>query len=60
MSDYLTQLITLKSAVRDVYFAGYWHADRPVEEAKLWERLRDAAGINSGQTLEILGLDRTV
>ena len=46
-------------AVRAIYFAGYWHCDRPVDEVALWTALRDASGILPGQTGTLLGPDRT-
>jgi hypothetical protein len=49
----------LVAAVRALYFAGYWHCDRPVDERSLWVAVRDAAGIEPGQTANTLGPDRT-
>jgi len=47
----------LCSAVRQLYFAAHWTADRPVlNGTQLWENLRDCAGIPSGHSAEILGL----
>ena len=44
-------LDALVEVVREIYFAGHWHCDRPVEnEARLWARLRDAAGITPGMS----------
>jgi hypothetical protein len=41
---------TLLEAVRDLYYAAVWSADRPVDEAKLWTAVRDAAGFPPGQS----------
>jgi predicted DsbA family dithiol-disulfide isomerase len=49
----------LREAVWALYMSAYWHADRPVDEAKLWTNVRDAAGISPGQTGAILGPDRS-
>ena len=49
----------LKKAIEDLYFAGYWHCDRPVDEEKLWEAIRIAADIRPGQTTERLGSDNS-
>lgn len=38
----------LVEAVRALYLAARWTADRPVDEAALWEAVRDAAGIPEG------------
>lgn len=48
----------LAAAADRLYFAGYWHADRPVDEQRLWTALRDAAGIAPGQTTKVLGPER--
>lgn len=53
------ELMALQDAVRNLYFAGYWHADREVNEIGLWTAVRDAANIKPGQTGERLGPDRT-
>lgn len=50
----------LAAAVANLYFAGYWHCDRAVDEKKLWTTVRDAAGIKAGQTGRRLGPDRTL
>lgn len=38
----------LRKAGLDLYFAGRWSCDRPVDEAKLWEALRDALELEKG------------
>lgn len=38
----------LKEAVRNLYYAAHWSPDRPVDDAKLWEAVRDAAGFDKG------------
>lgn len=38
----------LVAAVRALYYAAHWTADRPVDEAGLWEAVRDAAGLEPG------------
>lgn len=53
-------VVKLSEAAAALYFAGYWHCDRPVDETALWTALRDAAGIAPGQTIERLGADRTL
>jgi hypothetical protein len=50
-------LPAILEAATALYFAGFWHCDRPVDEAALWEALRDACGIEPGQTAQ-LGGDR--
>lgn len=49
----------LAAAVDRLYFAAYWHADRAVDEARLWTAVRDYAGIAPGQTAKVLGEDRS-
>ena len=49
----------LRRAVDALYFAAYWHADRPVDEQALWTAVRDAALIRPGQTGARLGPDRS-
>ena len=49
----------LDRAVKALYFAAYWHADRKVDEAALWTAVRDAASIEPGKTKKLLGPDRT-
>lgn len=39
---------TLQEAVKELYYAAVWHADRDVDEFKLWEAVRDAAGFEKG------------
>lgn len=55
----VARLENLTGAVRELYFSAYWHADRPVDEAALWTAVRDAAGIQPGQTRALLGEDRS-
>jgi hypothetical protein len=42
------QYLDLLTAVGNVYYSGQWTADRPADEQKLWEELRDAAGLLHG------------
>jgi hypothetical protein len=49
----------LRKAAVALYYAAYWHADRPVDEAALWMALRDAAEITPGHTASVLGPDRS-
>jgi hypothetical protein len=43
------QLKLLHDAVEALYYAGVWHADRPVDEQALWTAVRDAAGFRPGR-----------
>lgn len=45
-----SQLTLLRSAVKDLYYAAVWHADRPVDEQALWVAVRDAAGFKPGKS----------
>jgi hypothetical protein len=38
----------LRDAVRKLYYAAHWTPDRPVDAAKLWTDVRDAAGFPKG------------
>lgn len=38
----------LRKAALALYFAGRWSCHKPVDEAKLWEDLRDALGLPAG------------
>jgi len=38
----------LIEAVHRLYYAAHWTPDRPVDEAKLWTDIRDAAGFKPG------------
>jgi hypothetical protein len=59
--DYIDeQFEKLKKAVKELYFAAYWHADRSVDEQKLWVTVRDAAEIRPGQTYQLLGPDQSL
>jgi hypothetical protein len=54
----LTQEITrLKAAVEAIYYGAYWASDRlsTEQEDALWKELRDAAGLQPGQTAVRLG-----
>lgn len=42
----------LRTAIEALYYAGVWHCDRPVDEAALWQELRDAAGLVIGASPE--------
>ena len=49
----------LLDAVAAIYYAGYWHADRPVDEKALWTTLREAASFKAGESEIVLGPDRS-
>jgi hypothetical protein len=57
--DILARWNALADAVEKLYFAGYWHCDRPVDEQALWQAVRDAAKIPPGMTAYTLGEERT-
>jgi len=38
----------LREVVKNLYYAAHWTPDRPVDEAKLWTDIRDAAGFKPG------------
>jgi hypothetical protein len=38
----------LRAAATALYLAGRWTCDQPVNEAELWENLRDALGLPRG------------
>lgn len=42
------ELKRLRTAATALYFAGRWSCSRDVDEAKLWEDLRDALGLEAG------------
>ena len=42
--------ITLREAVTRLYYAARWTADRPVDHKRLWEDVRDAAGLVPGNS----------
>ena len=44
----MTEHDKLREAALALYFAGKWSCHRPVDEAKLWEDLRDALGLKAG------------
>lgn len=50
----------LVNAVRDLYYAAFWKADRPVEHEKLWTAVRDAAHFEAGGTSSIPESDSVV
>lgn len=47
---YKAKFVTLQNAVKELYNAAYWSADRPVDEKTLWEAVRDAAELPVGQS----------
>ena len=57
--DLLVQGERLREAVERLYYAAYWTADREVDAIKLWEDVRDAAGLTPGKSIERLGPPRT-
>jgi hypothetical protein len=48
----------IKGAVEKLYFAAYWSPDRPCDAVALWTAVRDAVGIEPGQTAARLGEPR--
>jgi hypothetical protein len=44
-------------AVKDLYYAAVWHADRPVDEQLLWTTVRDLAGFEPGKSPKELPFD---
>jgi len=50
--------VNLVEAVRDLYYAAYWSADRYMDEENLWARVRAAAGLEEGLTKSVLGKRR--
>lgn len=56
---YKQRYFDLANAVEALYYAAYWHPDRPVDEAKLWTAVREAAGLIPGHSTQILGPDRS-
>jgi hypothetical protein len=42
------ELRRLRTAITAVYFAGKWSCHRPVDEAALWEAVRDALNLEAG------------
>lgn len=46
----MEQYYALRRAVSDLYYAGVWKCDRPVDEAALWIAVRDAAGFKPGES----------
>ena len=47
----------LRERVRDLYYAANWTPDRPVDAAKLWTDVRDAAGFAKGNSPEAIPFD---
>jgi len=45
----------LREAIGALYYVGVWHCDRPVNEAGLWEAVRDAAGFPTGSSPRPIG-----
>jgi hypothetical protein len=52
MKPEVTEFDKLQYAVRNLYYAAVWHADRPVDEVALWTAVRDAAGFKPGNSPE--------
>lgn len=52
MKPEVTEFDKLQYAVRNLYYAAVWHADRPVDEQALWTAVRDAAGFKPGNSPE--------
>lgn len=48
----------LREAVDAVYYAAHWTPDRKCDAARLWTKLRDAAGLTPGETAKRLGPPR--
>lgn len=48
--DWCQKYVDLAEAVRDLYNAAFWTPDRKCDEARLWETVRDAAGIKPGNS----------
>ena len=44
-------------AVRNLYYAAVWTADRPVDSQALWTAVRDAAGFTPGKSPKELPFD---
>jgi hypothetical protein len=51
----LGKLEALRSAARDVYYAGHWSCDRDVDAVGLWTNLRDASDFEPGLSPKPLG-----
>ena len=49
-NDDMLKRVTLKQAVKELYFAGLWKCDvlDEAEQVRLWEQLRDAASLKKG------------
>ena len=47
----------LIEAIRRLYYAAHWTPDRPVDEAKLWTDIRDAAGFKPGGSPKAIPFD---
>jgi len=46
----MKDFVRLAAAVERLYRAAHWTADRPCDADKLWSDVRDAAGIEPGQS----------
>lgn len=58
--SYHAQWLTLRDAVKTLYYAAYWHPDRNVfGEDQLWFDVREAAKLPRGETEKLLGLDQS-
>jgi hypothetical protein len=53
------EYLELRAAVKRLYYAAYWTPDRPCDEVKLWEDVREAAGFTPGETRKRLGATRS-
>ena len=47
-AELLSHWNALRGAVHDLYYGAVWHADRRVDEAALWEAVRDEAQLGRG------------
>lgn len=45
LSKSQTRFTNLREAVRQLYSAAHWTADRPCDEVSLWAAVADAAGL---------------
>lgn len=58
MMNWEEKYTELRAAVEALYYAAYWRPDRDCDAVKLWESVRDAAGLPAGQSFERLGAGR--
>jgi hypothetical protein len=49
--------LNLHEAIKKLYYAAHWTPDRPVDAAKLWTDVRDAAGLPKGNSPEAIPFD---